>query len=209
MSDAKEETSNSKETAAAPAKGSKKMLIIIVVLLLAGGGGGFYFLRIRGAAAASAKTKDKSETKKSSKAAADGDGSAEDSADTKDSKDSKDSKPSEKKLLEMSVPEDAEVKQVVELQPFIVNLADDGEPRYLRMTVSVGLAESGESKPDPLFTTKVRNAMLAILTSKRSDEILTVEGKAKLRKELLHAAEAAVTEPEVHAIYITDFIVQL
>ena len=116
---------------------------------------------------------------------------------------------SSKKLLEISVPDDGDVKQVVELQPFIVNLADDSEPRYLRMTVSVGLAESGEAKPDPLFTTKVRTAMLAVLTSKRSEEILTVEGKATLRKELLGAARAAVSEPEVHAIYITDFIVQL
>lgn len=200
MSNASAENSNSKETV--PAKKSKKMLIIIIVaVLLFGGGGGYYFLRLRNAD--SSKAKDKNAQKKNKAE----DDSAETAGGAKGAKDA--DATSNKKLLEMSLPEDGDVKQVIELQPFIVNLADDNEPRYLRMTVSVGLAEAGEAKPDPLFTTKVRNAMLAVLTSKKSEEILTVEGKATLRKELLAAARAAVEEPEVHAIYITDFIVQL
>ena len=117
-------------------------------------------------------------------------------------------------MLELSLPDDGDVKQVIELQPFIINLADEGEARYLRMTVSLGLdggegGGEGESKPDTLMTTKVRSAMISVLTTKHSDEILSVEGKALLRKELLRAARAVVKEPEVHAIYITDFIVQL
>src|SRR5262245_12210954 len=55
---------------------------------------------------------------------------------------------------------DEEVAEVVELLPFIVNLADREEPKYLRMTVSLGISEASE-KPDPLFTTKIRNAILA------------------------------------------------
>lgn len=105
--------------------------------------------------------------------------------------------------------DDGEVKQVIELQPFIVNLADRTEPRYLRMTVSLGIGENLDDKPDPLFTTKVRNAILGIVTTKSSDEILTVEGKAVLRKEMLEAARRVVSKPEVHAIYITDFIIQM
>jgi flagellar protein FliL len=202
MPDAAEKIPGSEQIEAPPAKSRKKLLIIALAALLVIGGGGFYFFRVRTAAAAdAAKAKDKGEKKKKSKE----DEEAAPAGDEKSPAESGNSK----KVLEISVPDDSEVKQVVELQPFIVNLADDSEPRYLRMTVSVGLAESGEVKPDPLFTTKVRNAMLAILTSKRSEEILTVEGKATLRKELLRAAQAAVSEPEVHAIYITDFIVQL
>lgn len=106
-------------------------------------------------------------------------------------------------------PDDAEVKKVIELQPFIVNLADTTETRYLRMTISLGVGESHEEKVDPLFTTRVRNAILATITTKTSDQILTVEGKTELRKEMLHAARATVDEPEIHAIYITDFIVQM
>ncbi|HET6975109.1 MAG TPA: flagellar basal body-associated FliL family protein [Pyrinomonadaceae bacterium] len=105
--------------------------------------------------------------------------------------------------------DEADVKEVIELQPFIVNLADPNEARYLRMTISLGVGESTEEKVDPLYTTKIRNAILAAVTNKTSAEILTVEGKATLRKELLVAARKAAHKPEVHAIYITDFIVQM
>ena len=107
--------------------------------------------------------------------------------------------------------DDEDVKQVVELQPFIVNLADVEEARYLRMTVSLGIGgdDAGGHDPDPIFLAKVKNAMLAVLAVKRSDDVLTVDGKAKLRKELLEAAQTADEDGHVEAIYITDFIVQL
>jgi flagellar protein FliL len=100
------------------------------------------------------------------------------------------------------------VKHVIELAPFIVNLADKNESRYLRMTISLGVDEA-EEKVDPLYTTKIRNAILATVTNKTSEEILTTEGKAKLREEVLAAAKGAAKKPEVLAIYITDFIVQM
>lgn len=101
-----------------------------------------------------------------------------------------------------------DVKHVIELAPFIVNLADKNESRYLRMTISLGVDEA-EEKVDPLYTTKIRNAILATVTNKSSEEILTNEGKAKLREEILEAAKGAVKKPQVLAIYITDFIVQM
>lgn len=103
--------------------------------------------------------------------------------------------------------DEAEVSEIIELQPFIVNLADKNDARYLRMTISLGV--SGEEKAGPLFTTKVRNAILSVVTTKTSDEVLTVEGKIELRKEILEVARKAVDKPQVHAIYITDFIIQM
>jgi flagellar protein FliL len=184
---------------AAEKKGGKKFVIIIimVVLLLGGGGGGFYFWKTSTAAAAEGEEPDK---KKGSKKDAENEETASDEHDGEKSG-----------SLKTSIPDDEDVKAVVELPAFIVNLADTEQARYLRMTVSLGV-EGGEGeseKPDQLFITRVRNAMLAVLSDKTSEEILTVEGKAKLRKELLKAAQAASEEPHVQAIYITDFIVQL
>lgn len=183
-------------------KGGKKFLIIslVAVLLLGGGGGGFYFWRSSAIAAESESGKKKPSKKAESK--------SEDHGGEDEKKD-----PSSKtdNALATSLPNDEDVKAIVELPPFIVNLADTEQARYLRMTVSLGIeGEEGKSeKPDPLFMTRVRNTMLAVLSDKKSDEILSVEGKAKLRKQLLEAAQAASEEPKVHAIYITDFIVQL
>lgn len=197
------ETSTQNTEAAAPPKkgGKKKLLIIIVlvVLLAGGGGGGYYFWRASSAAAAENGKPEKKGKKGQSK-------------DEEPGSDEKAEGEDHAKPNDSSLPDDQNVKAVVELPPFIVNLADTAQARYLRMTVSLGIdgGEGGESeKPDQLFITRVRNAMLAVLAEKKSEDVLNAEGKAKLRKELLSAAQAASEEPHVQAIYITDFIVQL
>ena len=176
---------NADGTEAAPAKKkSRKLLIMIflVLILLAGGGGGFYYWRVRAASIARV---------------------AKEAADKK-------AAPGDHGKAETAEGGDADVTQVIELQPFIVNLADKSESRYLRMSISLGVAgEGGEAKVDPLFTTKIRNAILATISTRTSDDILTVEGKTALRKEMLKAARAAASKPEVLTIYITDFIIQM
>lgn len=197
---------------AAPSGGGKKKLIllVLVVLLLVGGGGGAYFFFFRHSAAQegeeTAEAKETGKKKPSKKKAVEEDDEEEEAP--KNGKTSSASKSS----LKSAIPNDEDVKSVIELQPFIVNLADEDQARYLRLSISVGIGgeESGGSeKADPIFITRVRNAMLAVLSVKSSEEVLTVEGKAKLRKELLKAAQAASEKPHVEAIYITDFIVQL
>ncbi|MEP7074851.1 MAG: flagellar basal body-associated FliL family protein [Acidobacteriota bacterium] len=200
MSDT-EKAAAADDGATAPKKGGLKkimLLLMIVIVLGAGAGGGYFFWRSRTAAAAEVK---KTADKKS-QAKMDSEGAQEqDPA----------SKPKKNDPLQNALPQDEDVKKVVELPPFIVNLADTEQARYLRMTVSLGVGgeESSSEKPDQLFVTRVRNAMLAVLSDKKSEEILTIGGKATLRKELLQAAQAASEEPQVKAIYITDFIVQL
>lgn len=208
--------SDSNETAAAPAaapakKKSKLLLIIIAFVILLAAGGGAYFFLFKGSAASA---KEKKSSAKKAPAAEDEADSHEEPAEEESGQDSeakaKDEGKKSSKSVKVSLPKDEDVKAVIELQPFIVNLADAQEARYLRLTVSLGLAnEGGEEKPDSIFTTRVRNALLAVLTTKRSDDILSAEGKDRLRKELLTAARAASKEPHVEAIYITDFIVQL
>lgn len=196
----KETVVTSPDTPVEKKKSGKKFILIAVVLilLLGGGGAGFYFWRIAGTQAAEGPEKKAGEKKTSNKKA---------EAESDPENEPKASKKSG--AVDGAIPEDEDVKQIVELPPFIVNLADSEQARYLRMTVSLGVAGEESEKPDQLFITRVRNAMLAVLSEKSSDQILTAEGKAKLRKELLQAAKAASSEPEVMAIYITDFIVQL
>lgn len=205
MSETAQENTN--PAAAAPPQKSYKTLVIIilVVIIAAGGGGGFYFW-----SATSAAKEDEKSSKKDNGKRFDSDdllGEEEDgeAAETEDGP----VKETVKDSLRNSLPDDENVKHVIELEPFIINLADQDETRYLRMTVSLGVEEGEEKEPDKLFLTRVKNAMLAVLSVKTSKEILTVKGKNKMRKQLLRAAQAASDEPRVVAIYITDFIVQL
>lgn len=206
------------EAAAAPKKKSKLVLIVgLVVLLLAGGGGYWFFVLRPKATVAGAKGGKEEKGKKGTKAAKE-EGSEEEGAGEEAGGEELagekaaakgEAKGAGKGALALDLPDDKEVKRVIDLAPFIVNLADKGEVYYLRLAVSVGISGEGEEKPAPLFTTRIRNAMLAVLTTKTSEDVLTQEGKAQLRKELLKAARAASKEPRVEAVYITDLIVQL
>jgi flagellar FliL protein len=215
-------SAHSEEAGEKSKKKSKLPLIIgLVVLLVTGGGGAYWFLVMRPKAAAAKEhgeekekgakeekaEKEEKKEKKSAHEEADEEAPDEETADEESEEEP--AKKKKGKSFSFTPPNDKEVKHVIELQPFIVNLADQEGSYYLRMTVSIGVGESKEEKPDPLFTTRVRNAILAVLTTKTSEDVLTPEGKTALRRELLKVARKAVAEPEVHAIYITDLIVQL
>jgi len=185
-------------------KGGKTIIIAVILgIILGGAGGGVFYWRSTSVAAA--ENTDKAKKSRAKKESVE----PEKPAEEKSSKTS--AKSEEPNSLKDALPDDADVKNIIELQPFIINLADTEQARYLRLTVSLGVGgekDAGE-KPNPLFITRIRNALLAVLQNKKSDEVLSVEGKSKLRKELLSAAQAASEDPEVSAIYITDFIVQL
>lgn len=189
---------------AKPPKKSKSKLLIILALVIAvaigGAGSFFYFQRI---------AKAKTETPKKSKHTDDAeqDDEASDKGKEKSGKGEKKDDKEKSDSPIASLPKDADVKQIIEIQPFILNLADKDENRFLRLSVSLGLEEASE-KPDPVFIARVRNALLAVLMTKSSAEILTPDGKTTLRKELLQAVRAVTAEPPVLAIYITELIVQ-
>jgi flagellar FliL protein len=188
------------------------LIIVAVVVLAVGGGGAFLFLKRGNAAEAEAAEKDKKPEKGKKKAQDDDEeDEEEEAAPEEQATTGKDGKPAKSKfsVKKLDLPDDKDVKKIIELQPFVVNLADKEDSRYLRMSVSLGIGETKEEKPDPILMTRVRNAMLAVLTTKTAEEILTQEGKSILRKELLKAARAAIEEPHIEAIYITDFIVQM
>lgn len=203
------------DTATTPAQGTqpkknKTMLIIIaaVVVLAVGGGGAFFFLKRGQAAETAEKGKKGSKEDKGKEKEDEEDEETTEQATGEKGKDGNPAKP-KFSIKSLDLPDDENVKNIIELQPFVVNLADKGEAHYLRMSVSIGIGESKEEKPNQLLTTRVRNALLSVLITKTSDEVLTEQGKVILRKQLLKAARAAVDEPTIEAIYITDFIVQL
>jgi flagellar FliL protein len=182
-----------------PKKGKSKLLIILALIgavAIGGAGSFFYFQRV---------AKAKTEVQKKSKHTDDADQSDEASDKGKEKGEKGEKEKSASPVA--ALPQDTDVKQVVEIQPFVLNLADKDDNRFLRLSVSLGLGEEGE-KPDAVFIARVRNAVLAVLMTKTSVEILTPEGKSTLRKELLQALRAVTAEPQVLAIYITELIVQ-
>jgi flagellar FliL protein len=74
---------------------------------------------------------------------------------------------------------------LVPLQPFIVNLVDPSGKRYLKLTLSLEL-NNEQAKPEvDTRLPQVRDAVLLLLSSLTFDDIRTVEGKMRLRQQII------------------------
>lgn len=110
-----------------------------------------------------------------------------------------------------AAPHVSEALHTVHLEGFTVNLADAEENHFLRITIDIGLghapkaAKEGESE---IPTARVRDAILTVLTAGKSDALVTPEGKAQLKKDVLAALRESVPELDVREIYFTEFLVQ-
>jgi len=94
------------------------------------------------------------------------------------------------------------------LEPFIVNIYDGQEIRYLKLKCEFEMANSEvkgdlDSKVAPL-----RDAILILLTTKTMQEIQDLQGKNTLREQILGAVNKIVPPGKVTKVYFTDFVVQ-
>jgi flagellar protein FliL len=102
------------------------------------------------------------------------------------------------------------VKSTLDLEPFLVNLADTDEIRFVKTTFKLGLAEElGEEDKNPVVIAAMRDSIISLLSSKTAEQILTPEGKDKLREEIRSRAGAISPKIKVLEVYIVDFVVQL
>lgn len=106
-----------------------------------------------------------------------------------------------------------QVKAVLHLEGFVVNLADTADNRFLRVGIDLGLenpppANAGKGGEGEVPTARTRDSILAVLTTWHSDDLLAPEGKQKLKDELVRALRERVPELGVREVYFTDFLVQ-
>ena len=94
-----------------------------------------------------------------------------------------------------------------------MNLADTEENRFLRVGIDLGLEKAlpgkeGKGGESDMPAARIRDCILYVLSTWRSDALLTPDGKQKLKDEMLHALQDRVPELGVREIYFTDFFVQ-
>lgn len=94
------------------------------------------------------------------------------------------------------------------LDTFIVNLADEGGKRYLRITMNLELTQDKLVKEMEQRLPQMRDSILMILPTKRFDDIRTVEGKISLRNEIIAKLNTLFGREGVANIYFTEFVVQ-
>jgi flagellar basal body-associated protein FliL len=99
------------------------------------------------------------------------------------------------------------VKSTIHLETFVMNLADSDQRSYLRVGIDLGLnyeAKRGGEVP----VARVRDTILGVLALAKVDDLLTAEGKSKLKQELLRALQERVPSLGVEEVYFTEFLIQ-
>jgi flagellar FliL protein len=107
------------------------------------------------------------------------------------------------------------------LDPLLVNLADAGGSSYLRIAMTLRVADVTESKDAKPKEEKpkegkensddvasVRDTMLTVLGRQTTDRLLAVDGKEDLKAELKAALAEHNTDLKVMDVFFTDFLVQ-
>lgn len=98
---------------------------------------------------------------------------------------------------------------LVALEPFVVNLAGGARSNFLRLTLQLVVPEEKavEMEEDAVATMRVRSEILDVLAQQTADQLVTPEGKARLRASLVARASQALGKVKVDVLF-TDFLVQ-
>lgn len=168
-------------------KGKLPLIIGLVVFLAGGGGGGYWWFTKQKAAAASAEQAG-SHGEKGAKAEA---GRAEGA--------------------EHGAKQAAEGGALLPLDVFTVNLADAEAQRFLRTNVQLVIAGDEavikELEEEKLPVARARSVVLELLSSQKSADISTAEGKDALKKAIAEKASKALHH-EVLDVLFSDFVIQ-
>jgi flagellar protein FliL len=97
----------------------------------------------------------------------------------------------------------------IHLEDFVVNLADGRS--YLRIGIDLGIENEitkGKNEHPPATVPVIRDSVIMLLSTLRSDDLLTPDGKTKLKQDLLKVLNDRLPELKVREIYFNEFMVQ-
>jgi flagellar FliL protein len=100
---------------------------------------------------------------------------------------------------------------IVPMEPFVVNLADEGGSRFLRVTLSLvveGEEHAKEIEESDVIRARLRSAILERLTLQKADHLVTPDGKTELKKAIAEQAAHAAHDLKVTDVLFSEFVVQ-
>lgn len=100
------------------------------------------------------------------------------------------------------------VANVFPLEPFIVNIYDGQELRYLKVKVEMEMANASVKGELDARIAPIRDAILVLLSSKTMQDIQDIQGKNQLKDEIMAAVNKHIPPGKISKIYFTDFVVQ-
>ncbi len=100
---------------------------------------------------------------------------------------------------------------VAALEPFVVNLADPGGSRFLRVSLALVVGNEEEAKElgeNAVVKSRIRSSLIELLAQQNSETLVTPEGKAALKKAIKEQVAHAAHDVEVSDVLFSEFVVQ-
>lgn len=100
------------------------------------------------------------------------------------------------------------IGDMYQLEQFIVNLSHPQGKRYLKLKVELELESAKAVEMATKASPKLRDVVIMMLTSMTFEEVMTPEGKIRIRDELLERFNQVIRPERIKNIYFTEFVVQ-
>lgn len=104
-----------------------------------------------------------------------------------------------------------EATTTMEMGEMVVNLADSSEPHYLKTEIVLevlGAGGGGHGGGGEKASPKVRDAVIAVLSSRTYNELLTPKGKDSLKESIKKTVNKSLGEEKVVDVFFNDFAMQ-
>jgi len=101
-----------------------------------------------------------------------------------------------------------EIGEMFSLEPFVVNLADPTGKRYLKIQIQIELENPKAVENAERAVPRLRDNVIMMMTALSFEEVMTPEGKIRIRDELLERFNVVLRPDRVRNIYFTEFVVQ-
>lgn len=99
------------------------------------------------------------------------------------------------------------VRAVLHLETFTIDMSSVDQKVYLRVGIDLGLThdlKAGDGTPTAL----VRDTILGVLMAAKPDDLVSGEGKQKLKDHILEALRQRAPDLGVQEVYFTEFLMQ-
>ena len=94
------------------------------------------------------------------------------------------------------------------MQPFIVNLADPQGKRYLKIKIELEIDSKEVADRLTKVDARLRDTVIMLLSSLTFEDIMTPEGKIRIRDELMDRFNQTIRPERINGIYFTELFVQ-
>jgi len=99
-------------------------------------------------------------------------------------------------------------KSLLAMETFVVNLADPGGKRYLRVSIALEIDDQDFVEEAKKNTPQMRDRILMILPTKKFKDIRTSSGKDSLRKEMIAQLNPLLDKCKITNLYFQEFVIQ-